>query len=70
MGNIVNSSSEEMYVDTPYIVNEGAVMKVKSSGSEAAGSSRNTLKQHFRALVERGHLRSQGAGRGAWYELE
>ena len=33
------------------------------------GSSRNTLKQHFRALVERGHLRPQGAGRGAWYEL-
>ncbi len=34
------------------------------------GSSRNTLKQHFRALVERGHLRAQGAGRGAWYELK
>ncbi|MEO8545183.1 MAG: hypothetical protein ABI434_16475 [Burkholderiaceae bacterium] len=33
------------------------------------GSSRNTLKQHFRALVERGHLSPQGAGRGAWYEL-
>jgi Fic family protein len=33
------------------------------------GSSRNTLKQHFRALVERGHLGPHGAGRGAWYEL-
>ena len=33
------------------------------------GSSRNTLKQHFRALVDRGHLSPQGAGRGAWYEL-
>ena len=33
------------------------------------GSSRNTLKQHFRALVERGHLSAQGAGRGSWYEL-
>jgi Fic family protein len=33
------------------------------------GASRNTLKQHFRALVERGHLKQQGAGRGAWYEL-
>jgi hypothetical protein len=40
MGNIVNSSSDEMYVDTPYIVNEGAVMKVQSSGSEAAGRER------------------------------
>jgi Fic family protein len=33
------------------------------------GASRNTLKQHFRALVERGHLNLQGSGRGAWYEL-
>jgi Fic family protein len=33
------------------------------------GASRNTLKQHLRALVERGHLKAQGAGRGAWYEL-
>ncbi|MBI5041384.1 MAG: Fic family protein [Gammaproteobacteria bacterium] len=33
------------------------------------GASRNTLKQHFRALVERGHLNSHGSGRGVWYEL-
>ena len=33
------------------------------------GGNRNTLKQHFRALVERGHLGQHGAGRGAWYEL-
>jgi Fic family protein len=33
------------------------------------GSSRNTLKQHFRAMVDRGQLSSRGAGRGAWYEL-
>lgn len=33
------------------------------------GASRNTLKQHFRALVERGSLNQQGAGRGVWYEL-
>ena len=33
------------------------------------GSSRNTLKQHFRALAERGHLSQRGAGRGAWYEI-
>ena len=32
-------------------------------------ASRNTLKQHFRALVARGNLKQQGAGRGAWYEL-
>jgi len=33
------------------------------------GSSRNTLKQHFRSLVEKGHLKLQGSGRGVWYEL-
>ncbi|MGB2902686.1 MAG: hypothetical protein WBJ68_11245 [Candidatus Dechloromonas phosphoritropha] len=33
------------------------------------GGNRNTLKQHFRALVEQGHLGQHGAGRGVWYEL-
>ena len=32
-------------------------------------ASRNTLKQHFRNLVERNHLGQHGSGRGAWYEL-
>ena len=34
------------------------------------GGSRNTLKQHFRALVERGHLDQQGSGRGVWYRMK
>lgn len=34
------------------------------------GKSRNTLKQHFRELVERGHLEQHGSGRGAWYSLK
>ncbi len=33
------------------------------------GGNRNTLKQHFRALVEQGQLSQRGAGRGVWYEL-
>jgi Fic family protein len=33
------------------------------------GGNRNTLKQHFRALVDQGHLVRRGGGRGAWYEL-
>jgi Fic family protein len=33
------------------------------------GASRNTLKQHFRVLVERGYLSQHGSGRGVWYEL-
>ena len=34
------------------------------------GVSRNTLKQHFRNLVQHGHLNQQGSGRGVWYELK
>jgi Fic family protein len=34
------------------------------------GSSRNTLKQHFRALVERDQLEQHGSGRGVWYGLK
>jgi len=33
------------------------------------GANRNTLKLHFRSLVERGQLSQRGGGRGAWYEL-
>ncbi len=33
------------------------------------GASRNTLKQHFRALVERSTLNQHGSGRGVWYDL-
>jgi Fic family protein len=33
------------------------------------GASRNTLKLHFRSLVQRGHLNQHGRGRGVWYGL-
>ncbi len=33
------------------------------------GISRNTLKEHFRQLVEKRHLVLRGAGRSAWYSL-
>ena len=33
------------------------------------GGNRNTLKQHFRTLVEQGRLNQHGRGRGVWYEL-
>jgi hypothetical protein len=33
------------------------------------GTSRNTLKPHFRHLLEQGHLVLHGHGRGAWYAL-
>ncbi len=34
-----------------------------------AGASRNTLKQQFRHLVERGYLTRHGGGRTTWYIL-
>jgi Fic family protein len=34
------------------------------------GASRNTLKQHFRNLIERRHLEQHGSGRGVWYGLK
>jgi Fic family protein len=33
------------------------------------GASRNTLKQHFRSLLERGSLNIHGSGRGVWYDI-
>lgn len=42
------------------------------SVAEAAritGTSRNTVKDHLKALTESGHLARHGAGRGTWYAL-
>lgn len=33
------------------------------------GASRNTLKEHFRRLVQQGQLRQHGTGKGTWYAL-
>ena len=33
------------------------------------GANRNTLKQHFRTLVNDGHLQLHGQARGAWYSV-
>ena len=33
------------------------------------GISRNTLKEQFRSLTEKGHLVMHGSGRGSWYAL-
>lgn len=42
------------------------------SVAEAAritGTSRNTVKDHLKALTGSGHLKRRGAGRGTWYSL-
>lgn len=36
---------------------------------KVTGVSRNTLKEHFRALIKKGHLVKHGHGRGVWYNL-
>jgi Fic family protein len=33
------------------------------------GANRNTLKQHFKTLLEKGFIELNGQGRGAWYSL-
>lgn len=33
------------------------------------GTSRNTLKEHFRRLQEQGHVVQHGTGKGTWYSL-
>ena len=36
---------------------------------QITGVSRNTLKEHFRALIKKGYLIKHGHGRGVWYSL-
>jgi Fic family protein len=36
---------------------------------KVTGQSRHTIKDHMKALANRGHLTLHGAGRGAWYGL-
>jgi hypothetical protein len=38
--------------------------------TKLTGVSRNTLKEHFRQLVEKGYLAKQGGGRSTWYVLK
>ena len=40
-----------------------------SEAVKATGASRNTIKDHIKALTEKGHLAQHGAGRGTWYSL-
>lgn len=37
--------------------------------AKLTGANRNTLKQHFRRLVKKGHLTKYGGGRSTWYAL-
>ena len=38
-----------------------------AEAARLTGASRNTIKDHLKALTRAGHLEQHGAGRGAWY---
>lgn len=38
-----------------------------AEAARATGASRNTIKDHLKALTRAGHLEQHGAGRGTWY---
>ena len=40
-----------------------------AEAARLTGASRNTIKDHLRALTRAGHLEQRGAGRGSWYGL-
>lgn len=40
-----------------------------SDAAKATGTSRNTIKGHFKTLTKNNHLTQHGAGRGTWYAL-
>lgn len=41
-----------------------------SEAVKVTGSNRNTIKDHIKNLMKKGHLEKHGAGRGAWYSLK
>jgi predicted HTH transcriptional regulator len=40
-----------------------------AEAARVSGTSRNTIKDHLKALVDQGQLALHGCGRGAWYGL-
>jgi len=50
-------------------LNVGDVLPTERELSELVGASRNTVRDHLKALTKSGHLTLHGAGRGAWYGL-
>lgn len=40
-----------------------------AQAAKLTGTSRNTIKDHLKALTDSGHLARHGAGRGTWYAL-
>jgi len=41
-----------------------------AGATKLTGASRNTIKDHLKALKRAGHIKQHGAGRGTWYGLD
>jgi DeoR/GlpR family transcriptional regulator of sugar metabolism len=54
-----------MLGDLPELSERGRVRIAEAA--KVTGASRNTIKDHVRALADRRHLTRHGASRGAWY---
>jgi Fic family protein len=65
---IVLATMPELQLQIVEFVREHGRVTI-SEASKLTGSSRNTLKLHFRELVERSTLDLHGSGRGVWYAL-
>lgn len=50
------------------LIRERGRLTLKSA-VELTGANRNTAKLHFQKLLDAGHLKRHGAGRGVWYGL-
>ena len=65
---IVITDLPELAVDIVYFARvHGRV--TMSDMIRKSGASRNTLKEHFRTLLEKRHISKHGAGKGTWYSL-
>lgn len=65
---IVLAAMPELQLQVVEFVREHGRITI-GAAIKLTGASRNTLKQHFRSLVERGTLNQRGSGRGVWYDL-
>ena len=65
---IVLASLPDLQLKIIEFVREHGRITIRDS-LKLTGANRNTLKVHFRALVERETLAQHGSGRGVWYSL-
>lgn len=66
--NIVLAALPELSLKIVEFVRDHGRITMGEAMRLTAGN-RNTLKLHFRSLVEQGHLQLRGRGRGVWYVL-